>query len=343
MVLVAQSLENTTRAMKIPDKVLVVILDNIGDAILGSTVIPVLREKKPDLQVGFWVKKYAAQIFNQPDEKIKIHAADPFWDKSPGTGKGRWRSFKKCLDEIKAQNYEMAIILNTEWRRSMACWWAQIPMRIGYRQRKSRFFLTHSLGRNALKQHVVDDHFQLISKMLGPEFRSEALAPLVFVTSEEKKLGEQWRDECGWQNKKIVSIHPVSGDIRKDWPIHNWLKTIRSFSEDHSVRFNVLAPPHRENEFMDRFEVKSSPQVKVSGGSLSVLKSMLSVTNVFAGGDSGPGHVAGALHVPLVSIFGPTEPARYEAWGNSPRKIMKRENVADIGVAEIVQSIKELL
>src|SRR5882672_7904826 len=139
-------------------KILVVALDNIGDAVMATAMLRPLKERYPEATVGFWTKKYAADLFLDQSLLDILHASDPFWDTSPGHGKGPWAEFKKVFWHVRATGYDLVFILNTEWRRSLACWLAKIPHRVGYNRRQSRFFLNFPVDGPAPGGHNLDDN-----------------------------------------------------------------------------------------------------------------------------------------------------------------------------------------
>ena len=139
-------------------KILVVVLDNLGDTIMATSVCRPLRTLFPQALIGFWVKSYVAGSLEGHSLIDRLHASDPFWDSSPGHPKGSWAEFKSVLNQIKKENYDAALILNTEWRRSAACWWIRIPERVGFKRRKSAVFLTKGFEKPVDGQHFIDDH-----------------------------------------------------------------------------------------------------------------------------------------------------------------------------------------
>jgi heptosyltransferase-1 len=87
------------------------------------------------------------------------------------------------------------------------------------------------------------------------------------------------------------------------------------------------------------------------------LIALMRKTSLLVGGDSGPTHLAAALGVPLVALYGPTDPARNGPWGSGPMRVLrgagsvtshKRVAEIDAGLAriavdEVVDSLRSLL
>src|SRR5580765_2803560 len=100
----------------LPPKILVVSLDNLGDAVMATSILKPLREIFPDSQIGMFVKKYVDGLLDDHPRIQKIHLADPFWDTAPGVEKGSLSDYLAILKSIRKENYTHAFILNTEWR-----------------------------------------------------------------------------------------------------------------------------------------------------------------------------------------------------------------------------------
>jgi len=83
------------------------------------------------------------------------------------------------------------------------------------------------------------------------------------------------------------------------------------------------------------------------------LTALLRRTDMFVGGDTGPTHLAAALAVPVVALFGPTDPARNGPWGPGVCKVLrdsaavtsyKRRAEVDAGLARIaVEDVLEAI
>lgn len=112
-----------------------------------------------------------------------------------------------------------------------------------------------------------------------------------------------------------VLVHPGSGSPTKLWPVDRYLELIRRLqAEGHAVRV-LLGEVEQERwtgEVLARIEgvaPVARPQTLLD------LMSELLTAGAFVGNDSGPGHLAAILGVPTLSIFGPTDPARWRALG----------------------------
>ncbi len=316
-------------------KILVAVLDNLGDAVMATAVLRPLRDVFPAATFGLWVKKYAAPLFADQSLLDVLHACDPFWDRSPGQGKGSVGEFMKTLRQIRTQRYDAAFILNTEWRRSLACWWAGIPARVGYRRRKSGVFLTHPVDGPSVGQHFIDDHKHLLEVLCGP--LSSIFLPRIDVAAAERRWAEEWLRARGWDGQRLIALHPFAGRASRCWPLKNWAELVRRLAQEESrARFVVLHGPGEGKDLENQFAAIPGKKVAVLGEApLHQAKVLISRARLFMGSDSGPGHLAAAVGTPVVSLFADSNPDRCAPRGHAPVKILSRETTGDLTVDDV--------
>jgi ADP-heptose:LPS heptosyltransferase len=313
------------------NSILIIVLDNLGDTVMATAVVPALKTLNPRIKIGFWVKEYAAGALRNEPQIQAVHASDPFWDKAPGRGKGNLNHFLKTIGEIRAMSYDAALILNTEWRRSLAAKVAGIPVRIGYRRRKSGLLLTHSIPFEP-QGHIVDDHLALLSEWSGTVFTKEKYFPHLDVRPAERK--------------KWITLHPFSGDPeRKNWPIVSWRALIENLS--HSLpeySYSIVGGASDEPEVKKL--CLALPGVKIApfvDRPLSELLDLLAKSRLFVGGDSGPGHMAAAIGTPVLSLFGSFDPARCRPLGSNTIEVLRHQPIKELPVAAVEKKMKEML
>lgn len=318
-------------------KILVVALDNLGDAVMAAATIPALRQLYPKARIGFWIKQYAAGLFEGNSLIETLHASDPFWDKSPGRPTGSLKEFVGAWKKIRNARYDVAFVLNTEWRRSLACWLARIPIRVGFRKRKSQFFLTHAVPPAAFPQHCIDDHRHLIESYAGKALFPRSFAARLEVSIDDLRKWRAWAQEHGWQFHPVVAIQPFAGHERRCWPLASWVRLIHLFLANRpETRFAIICGPGEQKKATDVFASLPSEVYRIwDAPPLAETKTVISQARLFVGGDSGPGHIAAALGVPVISLFGPSNPERFAPQGAGFIKIIKKVPLAELSPEEV--------
>ena len=103
-------------------------------------------------------------------EAETVFGSDPFWETSRLHPRGTFREFLGTVSHLRRERYDAALILSTEWRRSLFCRKAGIPRRVGFDRRKSQFFLTQLVPfpkEEGKSIHVLEEHQQLLAAFLG--------------------------------------------------------------------------------------------------------------------------------------------------------------------------------
>jgi len=327
---------------KRPRKILVAILDNLGDAVMGTALFEPLRRAYPGVSLGFWVKEYAAGVFDLGDS-VRLHAADPFWDKAPGRSKGAIAPFLETLREIRSERYDLVFILNSDWKRALACRLAGIPGRVGYARRNSSPFLTRAVPDARGNGHVIERHLALLAADTGSEPPPPPFRTGIGISEAQRAQGRAWRKKAGWEKNRLVVLHLITGDEKKNWPLERWARLIRAAAERwKDLRFTALAAPREEPALREAFKGVSQERLTVFTGSIPEIKPILAEADLFIGGDSGPGHMAGALGRPVVSLFGPTDPAEFKPAGPAVR-VLHRDPLQDLPEIEVLHAAAALL
>lgn len=317
---------------------MVVALDNLGDAVMASAVLSPLKKMFPQAQLGLWVKEYVAGLFEGHSLLEVVHAADPFWDKSPGKAKGNMGTFIRTWNDIRKVHYDATLVLNAEWRRSLFCCLAGIPDRVGYARRKSGLFLNHAFPASPRAQHFVDEHRELLNHWAGSSISKEDCLPHLEVTPDGLQWWERWSQEKRLKSGAFTVLYFFSGDENKNWPISCWVELIEGLIQSQpQERFVVLCGPGEESKMASMREKIFRKEVDfLVAPSLSQLKALLRQARLVVGGDSGPGHVAAALGTSVLSLFGPTDPQRSRPLGRGKLKTLQKIPLQQLPVAEVM-------
>ncbi|CAN5434255.1 glycosyltransferase family 9 protein [soil metagenome] len=138
---------------------------------------------------------------------------------------------------------------------------------------------------------------------------------------------------------RTVTLHPGSGADRKNWPAERFLELAAALRNAGHDIFTVLGEVEQEKwspELIARFEAAGrvvTPKTFVD------LYEELIRTAAFIGNDSGPGHLAGIIGVPTVSIFGSSDPASWHPLG--PRTaVVHRDSLDGVQVADVLEALR---
>lgn len=135
------------------------------------------------------------------------------------------------------------------------------------------------------------------------------IVPTLCFPGERLRAGHARLQARGISGRPIV-IHPGSGSPAKNWPVERFVDVIHRLRSQHKEVVAVVGEADAESAAVLAREVPDVPLL--AGLSLTELAETLSVCGSFLGNDSGITHLAAAVGLPVVALFGPSDP---DTWG----------------------------
>jgi ADP-heptose:LPS heptosyltransferase len=153
--------------------------------------------------------------------------------------------------------------------------------------------------------HVTDHHIRSLTH-LGID--APYSSPRVFLEEEERKEAEGFFRKKGWEPNGIIVLHPGAGSRKKAWPPHHFAALGRALARA-SKRLLIIQGPADEECVREVLRgLDGVPYLVARDLPLRELAALVSCASCFIGNDSGCSHLAAALGVPTVALFGPTDP-----------------------------------
>jgi heptosyltransferase-1 len=152
----------------------------------------------------------------------------------------------------------------------------------------------------------------------------------------------------------LVLINPGAGWGAKQWPPERYGRVAKELALEGFLSFINFSPG--EEQLAKIVETVSEGTARLFLGSLTQLIALTRRARLFIGGDTGPMHLAAALRIPVVGIFGPTDPARNGPFGTrsidlrSPasttshkRRARPDEGLLEITPEQVLKAARQLL
>jgi ADP-heptose:LPS heptosyltransferase len=149
--------------------------------------------------------------------------------------------------------------------------------------------------------------------------------PKLYLTKTDQEWGVHYCKKRGLteaDRSKAIVVHPGSGSKKKRWPLERFVEVVSTLQDEHGVRVVVVRGPAEGPETERAFEGRGiGPCVPVLLKDLSLIElaSAIEGCHLFIGNDSGITHMAAALGLPTLAIFGPSASAR---WAPRGRKVL---------------------
>lgn len=318
-------------------KILVIRPDRIGDVILSTPVVQALKQQYPSAEITFMVRDLVAPLLRGVEGIDRVYIYDP-----DGRHRGI-RGFFRLMEEMKAQKFQIAIVLHSTMKIAAALYGIGIPNRIGPLSKIHSFFF-YNRGtrqrRSLVEMHEADYNLQLLRK-LGVRVGTNQIPTRVAVSDEKKVWAKEWLRDRGWDpvstpegHAKLIAVHPGMGGSALNWPEPHYVELVRALKrEGHQVL--VTCGP-AEGDLLLRIEEelkRTGEKVIFYGGPGSVdhLAALFQNCSVTIAPSTGPLHVAVAVGCPVVTFYPPIRVQSAIRWG----PYVQNEDRAGILVPEV--------
>jgi heptosyltransferase-1 len=345
------------------DRLLIVRLSAMGDVIHTLPAVTALREAFPEAMIGWVIEERWAELLctlptarsgpRSPQRPLvdKIHTVNlKSWRRSlhsPQT----WEQIGAALSEMRGTCYQVAVDLQGAVRSALVARWSGASIVYGAMQpRESIASMVYTRPVITDGKHVVEQNMSLAEAVAAQNF---SVPTLQFPYDEkvEKDCDERLA-QLGIDD--FVILNPGAGWGAKQWPAERYGSVAGKLAED-GVKSLVNFGPG-EQELAEKVTAVSHGAAQTISCTLSQLIALTRRAKLFIGGDTGPLHLAAALNVPVVGIYGPTNPARNGPFGtrnivlrsetsitSHKRHTETEEGLLEITSTQVVAAARELL
>ena len=282
-------------------KILYINLAFIGDVILSTPTMRALREKYPEAVIDMLVIPWAAQAAAGNPYVNHVYSYDK---------KGEHRNIKnlwQLIRKLRSEKYDLAITANFALRGAIMAKIIGARYRLGYDAQHAGVFLTHTVSsKRATVKHETENQLDVI-KPLGITTSDFSLAfshSPVDVKNMYKKVNIS-------AEQLIVVICPFGRHPLNSWQIQGYVDVIKALSVFASC---YLIGGKAEKEKLDDINSKAGNCGQVLAGNLTIgeLAAFLAQSNLVITVDTGPMHIAAAVGVPILALFGRSD---VRVWG----------------------------
>jgi len=343
------------------ERLLVVRLSAMGDIIHTLPAVTALRSALPHATIGWVVEeRWAELLCTLPNARSGRRSAQrPLVDRVHTVNMKGWRSslassqtwlqIGAALSDVRGGRYQLAVDLQGAARSALIAHWSGAGEIFGASQPRenvaSMFYTRKVITRGA---HVVEQNLSLAEAVAG---RRLEIPPIVLPHDEAAEA------ECQAKAQglgEFAILNPGAGWGAKQWPAERYGEVARELARD-GVKSLINFGPGEAALALAVEEVSEGTAQKVTC-TLPQLIALTRWARLFIGGDTGPLHLAAALGVPVVGIYGPTNPARNGPFGtrsvvlrssssitSHSRRTQPEAGLLEITVAQVANAARELL
>ena len=345
------------------DRLLIVRLSAMGDVIHTLPAAQALRNAFPQAEIGWLIEERWAELLCAPGTARRgpRSAQRPLVDWVHTVQLTGWRKslltiptlqqIAKVWNDVRSVRYGVAVDLQGALRSAMLARLSGARCVYGAAEpRESPASLWYTRKVVALGAHVVEQNLSVASAVAG----KTTDAPHVEFPRdwEAERRVEQRLAEADVRDFAI--LNPGAGWGAKRWPAERYGRVARALGGDGILSILNYGPG--EDHLAREAESASEGAARAFQCSITELIALTRRAKLFVGGDTGPLHLAAALQIPVVAIFGPTDPGRNGPYGTKSvvlrnpasvtthaRRSRPDEGLLEIGIDRVVEAARQLL
>ncbi len=287
-----------------PRSILVVMLSALGDAVHVLPVVNALKRTWPDARIT-WV------IQPVPLALVRGHpAVDTFIPFHRRRGLSAWRSYAELRERFHGQRYDLALALQVYFKAGLIAALAPATMKLGFDRARARdlnwLFSTHRIPPRPVG-HVQDQYFEFL------EYLGVDPAPVEWKLEPSDEERSKQRAFFERLDRPVCAVVVGTSKPGKNWLPERYARVLERIEADHGLQPVLVGGPSAiEREAADRIlSATKASVVDALGDDVRRLVWLLDGSRIAISPDTGPLHIARALDVPVVGLFGYTNPIRY--------------------------------
>jgi len=333
-------------------RVLIVRVGAMGDVLHALPAVAALRKARPDWQIDWVVDPRWAPLLvdgagNGPVVSSVHLAETKLWSKAP-VSLVTLQSIRLLRKALRRERYDLVVDMQGTLRSGVIAWMAGAREVVGYsdpRERLAERFYSRMVDRVGV--HVVEQGAALLCAACG--------VPLARLAGELPH--EEWADNWAKElvgDRRVCLLAAGAGWGAKRWPAEKFGDLAKVMK---ARGFDVLVNATRADDVLAAaVESASDGAAQVVVCNVAGLVALARRVSLLVGGDSGPMHLAAALGVPVVALFGPTDPARNGPWGAGAKVVVRNaasvtsykrvaldDGMQKISVTEVAEAVSRVV
>jgi ADP-heptose:LPS heptosyltransferase len=334
-------------------RILVIEPKNIGDVVLTLPFLAQLRARFPDAKITMLSRPIAEEILEGTglvDEFIHTNLG---WSEEATRYNPlayNWRELARLRRELPARRFDLAFKCCMHIREHIVIGLSGAQRRIGYAFGLGDRVLTDAVPVKDPDRHKAADWLELVEYAGVPARAREAR---LHVSQSEREWANDFLANKGISTQMLIGIHPGASVPGKRWPLERFREIAATLAQRDGVSVIAFVDPENYGESLA--DVDGVIAAKVT------LRELIALTErcrLLVCNDSGPMHIAGALGIPTVAVFG----TGINLWfaplgdhhrlvtldspvstGESGARTIRPYDVADIPTSRVLEAVNDAL
>lgn len=293
------------------NKILCIKPRGIGDIILSTIILDNLKSYFPNAKIDYLVENFAKPSveYNPLVNKVLTMEKKEFPLKA---------AFK-----IRKEKYDLILDLWSNPRSAQITFLSGVKYRVGfaYRGRKYAYNILAVSGKG--EHHSAEHNLELLKAIEIPIVSKKIH---FYVRDKDYKFGKDFIENNFLKDEKIIGIIPAGGWQSKRCDKEKWVEICKTINDKYSkIKFLILWGPGDEEDANYINKHLPSQTVLSPKTNLNEMTGLIKNCDLIIANDSGPMHIAAALNIPTLGIFGPTNPKAHGPYSENSGYVIKED------------------
>jgi len=294
-------------------RIVIIRLRSLGDCVLTTPAIALLKAHRPDLKLDVIVEPRFAGVFeDNPD-------------------------IDQVLPGMPRHPPDLVLNLHGGTRSMWMTLASGAKFGAGFGHHRYSFVYTHKIPRA-----------QEILGVERPVHTAEHLASAMFwlgvpqcdiprakLYTHGAPQGDPTQLVSARYESSYAVIHAFASSAEKTWPAERFAALAHHLRDSSGLEPVFVAGPADDTTPFEEFRV-------IKGAPISEVKRLMPHAALFVGNDSGPAHIAAAFGVPVVAVFGPSNPLTWSPWRTESEVFVSNGEIADITLDQVIRGAESL-
>jgi lipopolysaccharide heptosyltransferase II len=276
----------------VPARVLLIQLKRAGDVVVSTALLEDIHRAHPSAECDWMVGWGAAEVLERHPLVARTLVFDP-------------RDLVGMSRAARRGRYDWVIDVQGSWRTAIATARSRAAARVGWSGWNRGWAYSHRVQRapRDSRVYVVQDRRRLLAAIHVP---ATDAVPSLHLTEHERNRGERRVQAAAGGARAVVGMVISTSDPVKDWPPERFAAVATALRAEGVASVVFPTPGAQQQE--DAFRAAAGdaahfgPLVR-----LRELMELIAACDVFVSGDTGPAHIATALGIPRVTVYGPSQ------------------------------------
>lgn len=303
-----------------PQRILVVEYWNLGDFVMLTPFLKNLRIDFPDAHIALLAGPRTEPMASGQQLVNQVIPVRAPWAQHMSRWKKYasrdWINFVSCIRGLRSKRFDLGFTARADVRDNFLLWVAGVRRRVGYGFGYGSTFLTDVVEPDLSKVHYSERWLHLLEYLKKPIADRR---PELKLEPEQLVFSKRFLREIGIEDKDIVvGFHPGARNELRQWGAEKFLQVARRLKDSFPIKILWFQEPGET-------KLLHSDELIPVALPLREFVAVLSACKALVCNDTGPMHMASGLGIPVVAVFGPTQPEWFGPLGLHDRIVIRRD------------------